>query len=106
VSTAIKLDAAKVRTDLLPTGPLLEVASVLTYGATKYAPYNYLRGEGLAHSRLYGACLRHLWAWWGGEDADPESGRPHLAHAVCCLLMLMHLRQAGKGTDDRPTEAT
>ena len=35
------------------------------------------------------ACHRHLQAWWSGERLDKESGLPHLAHAVCCLLFLM-----------------
>jgi hypothetical protein len=31
---------------------------------------------------------RHLWAWKEGEQNDPESGKNHLAHALCCLMFL------------------
>ena len=26
---------------------------------------------------------------WQGEQTDSESGKHHLAHAVCCLMFLM-----------------
>lgn len=94
-----KDDAEKARTDLLPVAALEEVAHVMTFGAKKYAPYNW---QGLSVSRLYGAALRHLWAWWRGEDADPETGRSHLAHAACCVLMALDQMLARAQYDDRP----
>lgn len=94
----IKADAGKpTMPELLPFGALEQVCAVFAYGAKKYAPHNYRRGEGLAWSRLLGAALRHLFAWGGGEDLDPESGFSHLAHACCCCLMLLD----GCGKDDR-----
>ena len=33
--------------------------------------------------------MRHISAWLGNETNDPDSGLPHLAHAVCCLLYLI-----------------
>lgn len=94
-----KDDAEKPRTDLLPVAALVEVAHVFTFGAKKYAPYNW---HGLSVSRLYGAALRHLWAWWRGEDNDPETGRPHLAHAACCVLMALAQMLERAEYDDRP----
>ncbi len=44
---------------------------------------------------------RHIFAWWGGEDKDPETGFSHLAHAGCCLLFLMEFQRNSWGTDDR-----
>jgi hypothetical protein len=41
--------------------------------------------------RYFDAAQRHLWAWWEGEARDPESGLPHLAHAVACLLFVLAL---------------
>ncbi len=37
----------------------------------------------------FDACMRHLTAWIEGERKDPESGLSHLAHAVCCLLIML-----------------
>lgn len=57
--------------------------------------------KGLAWGRLSGALLRHLWAWMRGEERDPESGLPHLAHMACCALMLLASTLRGVGEDDR-----
>lgn len=87
-ATGVKLDADKVRLDLLPVQPVMDVARVLTFGAKKYAPNNWqLVPEG--RDRYYAAALRHLFAWRAGEKNDPESGLPHLAHAACCVLFAM-----------------
>ncbi len=104
VVEGVKLDAGKPRADLLPADALLEVAAVLDYGAKKYAARNWEKG--MAWGRLSGALLRHLFAWMGGEERDPESGLRHLAHAACCALMLQALTLRAVGTkalsnDDR-----
>lgn len=57
--------------------------------------------KGLAWGRLSGALLRHLWAWMRGEERDPESGLPHLAHMACCALMLLASTLRKVGIDDR-----
>lgn len=97
-----KRDACKLPLALLPTRPLEAVARVLAFGAKKYAANNWRKG--IAYSRVYAAVLRHLWAWWRGEDNDQETGLPHLAHAVCELFFLLEysLRPADPGElDDR-----
>lgn len=83
-----KGDAAKTRWDLLPWAEVGEIADVFTFGARKYADHGYRTVEG-ARSRYFAALQRHLVAWWEGEACDPETGRSHLAHAGCCLLILM-----------------
>ena len=60
---------------------------VLTIGAKKYEDRNWERG--IKFSRCLGAALRHITAWWEGEELDPESGIHHLAHAICELLFLL-----------------
>ena len=82
-----KHDGGKVMYDLLPGEALHEIARALTYGAKKYEPRNW--EHGIAYSRVFAALQRHLWAWWNGEDEDPESGLSHLAHAGCCLMFLL-----------------
>jgi hypothetical protein len=65
------------------------LARVLTFGAKKYAAHNWRKG--IVYSRLFDALQRHLWAWWSGEEIDPESGESHLDHAACCLMFLREL---------------
>lgn len=94
-----KDDAEKLRIDLLPIAGLTEVAQVFTFGAKKYGARNW---HGLSVSRLFAAAMRHLWAWWLKEDNDAETGRSHLAHAACCVLMALEQMQRRPQYDDRP----
>jgi hypothetical protein len=100
VVEAVKYDSDKPRFDLIPPGPLMEVAAVMEFGARKYGDNNWRKG--MKHGRLYGACGRHILAYWGGEDKDPETGFHHLAHALCCLFMLLSLIETHPELDDRP----
>lgn len=98
---APKFDATKVRVDLLPIDPMMQVANVFGFGAKKYFANSYRQGETVAWSRTYGSILRHLFAFWQGEDTDPESGLPHLAHAGTQLFILMEHTAHNKDKDDR-----
>src|SRR5690606_41413427 len=69
-------------------GATSEIVDVLTYGARKYAPDNW-RHVANPQQRYYAAAMRHIVAWVMGEKLDPESGKPHLAHAAGCLLFLL-----------------
>jgi len=109
----LKYDGNKVPLHLLPPDALWAIAEVLRFGAIKYTTkegdgaWNWY--EGIKWSRLFGACLRHLWQWWKGEERDLESELPHLAHAGCCLLFLLQLVLERRSQfDDRPawTEST
>lgn len=104
-SAGVKADAGKLGTHLLPTRPLEAIARVLDFGAQKYAPNNWRKG--IAYTRVYGAVLRHLWAWWRGETVDAESGQPHLACAMCELAFLLEYELSPDAErrgrcDDRP----
>lgn len=89
----------KTRFDLLPWNSITDITDVLTSGADKYGASNWCRGTDW--SRYFSALCRHIFAWWTGEDRDPETGRSHLAHAGCCLLFLMEYQRNSWGTDDR-----
>ena len=96
----LKYDDDKPRMDLLPPEPLFGAARVFKYGADKYADRNWELG--ISTGRLFGALLRHLWAWWHGEEFDEESQHHHLDHAMCCLMML-HATYFRGGEDTRWT---
>lgn len=78
---------------------LAEVGKVAGFGGVKYERYNFAKGY--RWSLSYDALQRHLMAFWGGEDRDPESGLYHLAHAAWHCLALMTFMMRKKGTDDR-----
>lgn len=95
-----KHDSGKLRYDLVPK-EFEEVVRVLTFGAQKYDDRNW--ESGINYGRCFAACLRHLWAWWGGEHRDPESGISHLAHAGCNILFLLAFTERKMTKfDDRP----
>lgn len=83
-----KDDGGKLRYRLLPVRPLRRVVEVLEFGARKYAVDNWQKVPE-ARERYTDALMRHVEAWRGGEQVDPESGLPHLAHAICCALFLL-----------------
>lgn len=96
----MKYDSGKLRYDLVPPEALEEITRVLGFGATKYADRNW--ENGINYGRVFGACMRHLWAWWRGEDNDSETGISHLAHAGCCIFFLLTYTKRDMGRfDDR-----
>jgi len=96
---AIKNDSGKVRMELLSPIALTEIAKVLTFGSIKYEAHNWRKG--FAWSRLLGAALRHLFAFIGGEDKDPETGLSHLSHLGACVMFLLEHEVTHKHLDDR-----
>lgn len=75
--------------ELLPWESLGQIVEVLTYGAQKYSPDNWQRVPD-PQNRYFAAVMRHLHAYRLGDALDSESGLPHLAHAACCVLFMMH----------------
>lgn len=94
-----KDDAGKNRYDLIPADALEELARVFTIGANKYGERNW--EGGLPYGRVFAAMQRHAWAFWNGEETDPEDGQHHLASVAWGALVLLAYRQRGTGTDDR-----
>jgi len=94
-----KHDQGKCRMELVPPELIEAVGTVLTFGAEKYAARNWEKG--MSWGRVFGALMRHMWAWWKGEKSDPETGYSHLWHAACCITFLIAYEQRGAGVDDR-----
>lgn len=100
----------KVPTHLVPPIAIAHMAMAFADGALKYQPYNW-RQEPISASVYYGAALRHLFAWWDGEDyetfVDDEgevqlSSVHHLAHAMACLAMVLDTEGTKWLNDNRP----
>lgn len=80
---------------------LYELGNAMLEGALKYGRHNY-REAGVRGSVYFDACQRHLWAYWEGEDIDPDSGVSHLVKAMACLIVWRDAQLYGLETDDRP----
>ena len=96
----IKHDLGKVRMDLIPVKPLLYVGKAFTHGAIEYGDRNWEKG--LKWSRPYAAIQRHVLAFWDGEDLDPKSGLPHLAHLIAEAMFILEFMETHPELDDRP----
>jgi hypothetical protein len=95
----VRADRGKPRLDLVPPEAIIGLADVLTFGADKYAPRNWELGG--AWGRSYASAMRHLMAFWSGEDIDPETGLPHIDHALTNIVFLSTYQKRNIGTDDR-----
>mgnify|MGYP003148442678 CR=1 FL=1 len=92
---------AKAPMSVLSAPVLLEEGLVMMGGDRKYGRHNF-RGVGVKASVYYDAFMRHVMAWWEGEDLDPESGLHHLAHARASLGVIRDAEIRGNWGDDRP----
>jgi len=70
-------------------------------GGRKYGTHNY-RSMGVLASVYYDASMRHLMAWWEGEDIDSDSGLSHVTKALSCLSVLRDSMLMENWKDDRP----
>lgn len=84
---------------------IAEIGLGMMEGAMKYGRHNY-RVIGVRASVYYDAVMRHMMAYWEGEDIDPDSGLPHVSKAMASLAVLRDAQIQGNCTDDRPPRAT
>lgn len=84
----IKADDGKVMMSLVEPEFVKGIAKILTMGAKKYAMDNWKLLDPKDIYRYKDACLRHLYAYLGGEFYDQESGMPHLWHVATNLMFL------------------
>lgn len=98
-----KNDSEKLPLHLIPPEFLYAIASILAFGAEKYAPRNWEKG--INYSRVYRAAIGHLFKWFMRHPTDPETGKSHLWHAACCVMFLVvyELREMSQH-DDRPQQ--
>lgn len=96
---ASRYNAGKPPLHLLPPDALVMVARVLEFGAEKYSPRGWEKGE-LSWSDCCRAILAHTWRVLGGQWLDPESGCPHVAHIACNALFVCAMAARGIGKHD------
>jgi len=96
-----RLGLKKTRLSLVPPASLLYQALAMEDGARKYGPYNWRANKVIA-TIYVDAAMRHLLAWADGEELAPDSQKPHLAHALACLGIIVDAKETGNLIDDRP----
>ena len=89
------------RFDLLPIGPLTQIAEHYGKGAQKYEDRNWERGYDWSLS--YGALMRHATQFWGGQTYDEETGSHHMAAVAFHAMALMQFTESHPELDNRPT---
>ncbi|MES2348466.1 MAG: dATP/dGTP diphosphohydrolase domain-containing protein [Pseudomonadota bacterium] len=97
-----RYNAGKIDFSLIPLCTMEDEARVWAYGKAKYAAWNWAKG--MDWSVPFACMMRHMAAWQRGEENDPESGLPHLAHAMCNLRMLTLYAEKFPEGDDRPVQ--
>ena len=88
-----KLDGGKLLAgELVLSFPhaLEALVTVATYGAGKYSRHGFLQVPN-AEVRYLDACMRHLLKYGQGEHLDPESGLPHIDHALWNVAAIVEL---------------
>ena len=99
--TGTKFDKGKLRYDLIPPGPLREIAKVLTDGANVHGDYNWSEVPE-AKARYTAALMRHLEDWRAGDTFDKETGQNHLAHLATNAIFLLYLDQKNESKSSEP----
>lgn len=98
-NVGLKFDSEKPDLSLIPMVALEAEAVAFMVGEKKYGRYNYCKGHD-AH-QLAAAALRHMTAWFNGEEYDPKDGQHHLGAVRACCAMILRQQQLGTLRDDR-----
>lgn len=99
IGRGLRFNAGKPMLSLIDSYALTCLAEVLTFGAKKYAAHNWRQGIPLSES--LDSLLRHVNAFNSGEDIDPESGLPHMAHVMCNAMFILWTHKHKPEMDDR-----
>lgn len=89
------------RFDLVPPRCLIELAEHYGKGSEKYKDRNWELGYDWGLS--YSALCRHLFAFWDGEDLDPETGTHHLIAVAWHAFALRTFAETHPEKDSRVT---
>ena len=101
----LRFNVGKPRVDLIPWDVMIEQGKLLDIGAQKYGDRNW--EQGMKYSDMYASMMRHLIAWWHGEQTDPEGGFHHLDAVIFGANGLRHYelhRDRYCENDDRPIQ--
>ncbi len=88
---------------LCPPILTIRVAAVLRWGANKVGRWRWnWRDNPISLTTYLDAIERHLLAARAGEELDPETGEPHLAHIAANCGIILDAQLAGTLVNDLP----
>jgi hypothetical protein len=90
----------KIPMHLWPMSATIYGVMGLLSGMHKYGRVNW-RATPVYASVYFDALLRHAYAWWEGEDRDPDDNTPHLGNCLACLAIIIDAYCCGTLVDDR-----
>lgn len=93
----------KVSITTIPSSAIILIAQAMMNGASRYGKMNWRENKVQGHIYI-DATMRHLLAWFDGEEKAQDSGCHHLAHAAACLCILLDAIETGNLVDDRPVK--
>jgi hypothetical protein len=104
----------KVNLGLVPPAGVIFAALGFHDGAIKYGPFNW-RKDAVEVMTYISACRRHIDAFVDGEDLSEEElwnhpdeaplhlgGKPHLGHAIACLMIIADAISLNHVINNRP----
>ena len=96
---AMRSNAGKTQWSLVDFEAIKPMVDVLMFGAKKYAPNNWKKGQ--KYTDMIDCLLRHVMAIARGENIDPESGLPHIGHVLCNGMFISYMMENKPQFDDR-----
>jgi hypothetical protein len=84
----------------VPVIAIQALGKAMEDGSRKYGRYNW-RETGVTASVFYDAMMRHLLAWYNGEDLAQDSQVEHLAHIMANCAILLDAKDNNILKDDR-----
>jgi hypothetical protein len=98
VKTAAAAD--KPKTSAVPPIAIMALGAAMQDGANKYGLFNW-RTTSVSATVFYDAMMRHLAAWYSGENHAQDSGVHHLAHLMAGAAILLDGEFNNVFIDDR-----
>ena len=94
------LGLMKAPIGLYPNAARILTSLVFAQSAPEYGEFNW-RNNPVLLSVYLDAADRHLIALRAGEDCDPKSKLPHIAHINACTAIIIEAASLGMLVDDR-----
>ena len=93
--------AKKPKTSAVPPVAIMAIGAAMQDGADKYGLFNW-RETQVSATVFYDAMMRHLNAWYNGENFALDSGIHHLAHLMAGAAIVLDATEQQVFNDDRP----